>query len=68
MRSTRAQSDRLLYKQNIQKHINANRGITIFQQVVDLIVQREKVCGVKVKGNMSIFSSTVILTAGTFGW
>src|SRR5687768_11756042 len=47
VRATRAQADRVLYKQAIRSTLENQPNLTLFQQeVADLIVEGERVCGV----------------------
>lgn len=66
VRATRAQADRVLYKQAIRQALENQKNLVIFQAAVDdLIIQDDRVCGVKTS-NMQFTSQTVILTVGTF--
>jgi tRNA uridine 5-carboxymethylaminomethyl modification enzyme len=67
VRATRAQADRILYKQAIRKRVESEPNLSIFQQAVeDLIVENGRVLGVITQGNIRFFSKTVVLTTGTF--
>jgi len=67
VRATRAQADRILYKQAIRKRVEAAANLSIFQQAVDdLIVENGQVQGVITQGNIRFLSKTVVLTTGTF--
>jgi len=67
VRATRAQADRLLYKQAIRMTLENQPNLTIFQQPVeDLILQGEQVVGVTTKMNLNFYAHQVVLTAGTF--
>src|SRR5210317_101090 len=47
VRATRAQADRALYKQAIRQMLESQPNLTIFQQSVsDLIIEKERACGV----------------------
>lgn len=67
VRATRAQADRVLYKQIIRQHLEHQSNLTIFQQAVDdLILEGEHIAGVITQMGLKVYSRTVILTAGTF--
>lgn len=67
VRATRAQADRILYKQAIRTLLENQENLWLFQQAVDdLIVEREQVCGVVTQLGLHFYSRTVVLTAGTF--
>lgn len=67
VRATRAQADRLLYKQAIRSRIENQSGLWLFQQEVDdLLVKHDRVRGVVTKLGIQFNSKTVVLTAGTF--
>jgi len=67
VRATRAQADRLLYKNAIRSRLEAQENLTLFQQAVDdLIVQGNRVTGVVTQLGIHISGRTVVLTTGTF--
>lgn len=67
VRATRAQIDRKLYAQAVQSKIFKQKKLKILQQeVVDLILKQNRVCGVVTNSGLIINSSAVILTVGTF--
>jgi len=67
VRATRAQADRVLYKQFVRQVLENQPNLMLFQQTVaDLIVTGDKVTGVKTQMGLSFHSQTVILTTGTF--
>jgi len=67
VRATRAQADRALYKQAIRQIIDNQANLQIFQQGVDdLIVENDRVIGVKTQMGLCFHSKTVVLTVGTF--
>ncbi|MBI4356852.1 MAG: tRNA uridine-5-carboxymethylaminomethyl(34) synthesis enzyme MnmG [Gammaproteobacteria bacterium] len=67
VQATRAQADRVLYKQAIRFFLEKVPHLRIFQQSVeDLIVQGDQVQGVVTQMGLRIFAPTVILTVGTF--
>lgn len=67
VRATRAQADRLLYKQAIRSRLENQANLWLFQQAVDdLLVEGDKVVGAKTQIGIIFRSKTVVLTAGTF--
>jgi len=67
VRATRAQADRQLYRQAIRSILENQPGLSIFQQSVeDLIVEGDRVTGVKTGMNLRFHATSVILTVGTF--
>lgn len=67
VRATRAQADRLLYKQAIRARLENQPNLWLFQQAVDdLLVEQDQVCGVVTQLGLSFSSKTVVLTTGTF--
>jgi tRNA uridine 5-carboxymethylaminomethyl modification enzyme len=67
VRATRAQADRVLYRQAIRSRIENQPNLSVFQQAVDdLIVQGDKVTGVMTQIGLRFEARAVVLTAGTF--
>lgn len=67
VRATRAQADRLLYKQAIRTTLENQPNLLIFQQAVDdLLIENNRVTGVVTQMGLKFTSQTVVLTAGTF--
>ncbi len=67
VRATRAQADRLLYKQVVRNWLENYPNLTLFQQACDdLILEGERVCGVITQAGIHILGKTVVLTTGTF--
>ena len=67
VRSTRAQIDRVLYRQAIRIRLENQPNLWLFQQAVeDLLVQGDRVTGVTTQAGISFEGKTVVLTAGTF--
>lgn len=67
VRATRAQADRVLYKQAIRHTLENQPNLTIFQQAVDdLILEGTAVAGVVTQMGLQFKARTVVLTAGTF--
>jgi tRNA uridine 5-carboxymethylaminomethyl modification enzyme len=67
VRATRAQADRLLYKQAIRRRLETQPNLTLFQQAVDdLTLDGERVTGVVTQIGVRFEADTVVLTTGTF--
>ncbi len=67
VRATRAQADRVLYRQAIRSRIENQANLSIMQQAVDdLIIEQDCVTGVITQLNIKIYARVVILTVGTF--
>ena len=67
VRATRAQADRVLYRQAIRSLLENQPGLTIFQQTVDdLIVDGDRVAGVVTGLGTRFHAHSVVLTVGTF--
>ena len=67
VRATRAQADRLLYKRAIRSRLENQPYLTLFQQAVDdLLLEGDRVVGVKTELGVHFSAATVVLTTGTF--
>jgi tRNA uridine 5-carboxymethylaminomethyl modification enzyme len=67
VRATRAQADRLLYKQVIRSRLENQANLTLFQQAVDdLILEADRVAGVRTQLGIVFKARAVVLTTGTF--
>ena len=67
VRATRAQADRVLYKQAVRRVLEHSPNLTLFQQAVeDLIVEQDRVAGVVTQMGLRFRARTVVLTVGTF--
>ncbi len=67
VRATRAQADRILYKQAIRSRLENQPNLWLFQQAVDdLMVEGDRVVGAVTQVGIRFRSRTVVLTAGTF--
>ncbi|HII3712092.1 TPA: tRNA uridine-5-carboxymethylaminomethyl(34) synthesis enzyme MnmG [Pasteurella multocida] len=67
VRATRAQADRVLYRQAVRIALENQENLDIFQQeVTDIILDQDRVCGVVTKMGLKFHAKAVILTAGTF--
>ncbi len=67
VRATRAQADRLLYKQAIRSRLENQPNLWLFQQAVDdLMVEGDRVTGAVTQLGLRFRSRAVVLTAGTF--
>jgi tRNA uridine 5-carboxymethylaminomethyl modification enzyme len=67
VRATRAQADRVLYRQAVRKVLENQPGLQMFQQeVADLIMTGDEVRGVVTGMGLQFHAATVVLTVGTF--
>ncbi|OFZ69125.1 MAG: tRNA uridine-5-carboxymethylaminomethyl(34) synthesis enzyme MnmG [Betaproteobacteria bacterium RBG_16_56_24] len=67
VRATRAQADRLLYKQAIRARLESQPNLWLFQQAVDdLMIEQDRVSGVVTQLGLRFNAKTVVLTTGTF--
>jgi len=67
VRATRAQADRNLYKSVVRSRLENQTNLSLFQQTVaDLIVEGDKVVGIKTQMGLQFLASAVVLTTGTF--
>jgi len=67
VRATRAQADRVLYRNAIRRILESQPNLSIFQQAVDdLMVENGRVVGVVTQMGVSFHAPRVVLTTGTF--
>ncbi|MDR0234564.1 MAG: tRNA uridine-5-carboxymethylaminomethyl(34) synthesis enzyme MnmG [Zoogloeaceae bacterium] len=67
VRATRAQVDRVLYRQAIRRRLENQANLTLFAMPVeDLQVTGGRVTGVRTRTDIFFEAATVVLTAGTF--
>lgn len=67
VRATRAQADRLLYKQAIRSRLENQPNLWLFQQAVDdLLIEGDRVTGAVTQVGLRFRARAVVLTAGTF--
>ena len=67
VRATRAQADRVLYRQAIRRRLENQPNLRIFQQAVDdLMLDGDCVVGAFTQIGVSFTARTVVLTTGTF--
>ena len=67
VRATRAQADRILYKQAIRGRLENQPNLTLFQQPVDdLLLEGDRVSGVVTQIGLTFHANAVVLTTGTF--
>jgi tRNA uridine 5-carboxymethylaminomethyl modification enzyme len=67
VRATRAQADRLLYKQAIRSRLENQPNLWLFQQAVDdLRLEQDRISGVVTQLGLQFSAKTVVLTTGTF--
>ena len=67
VRATRAQADRVLYRQAIRRRLENQPNLHLFQQAVDDIeVEGDRAVGVVTQMGLRFRARAVVLTAGTF--
>lgn len=67
VRATRAQADRVLYRQAIRELLQQQDNLFIFQQAVDdLIIENGRAAGVITQMGLTLRAKTIVLTVGTF--
>ena len=67
VRATRAQADRVLYRNAIREILEAQPNLGIFQQAVDdLVIENGRVAGAVTQMGLVFRAPTVVLTTGTF--
>jgi tRNA uridine 5-carboxymethylaminomethyl modification enzyme len=67
VRATRAQADRVLYRQAIRRRLENQPQLRLFQQeVADLLVTGQRVHGVVTVTGITFQAPAVVLTVGTF--
>lgn len=67
VRATRAQADRVLYRQAIRKRIENQVNLQVIQQGVDdLLIENDRITGVVTQLGITFHAQAVVLTVGTF--
>jgi tRNA uridine 5-carboxymethylaminomethyl modification enzyme len=67
VRATRAQADRVLYRQAIRRRLENQPRLTLFQQAVDdILIEGDRVSGVVTQLGIRFHAPAVVLTTGTF--
>jgi tRNA uridine 5-carboxymethylaminomethyl modification enzyme len=67
VRATRAQADRVLYKQAIRRRLENEPNLTLFQQPVeDVVLKGDRAVGVLTQMGLRFDAPAVVLTTGTF--
>jgi tRNA uridine 5-carboxymethylaminomethyl modification enzyme len=67
VRATRAQADRVLYRQAIRHILQTQPNLTLFQQAVDdVLLEGDRVVGVVTQMGLTLRARAVVLTVGTF--
>lgn len=67
VRATRAQADRILYKQAVRVALENQPNLMVFQQPVnDLVIEQDRVSGVITQMGLTFKAKAVVLTVGTF--
>lgn len=67
VRATRAQADRILYKNAVRTTLENQPNLSLFQQAVDdVIIENDQVTGVVTQMGLKFKAKAVVLTVGTF--
>jgi tRNA uridine 5-carboxymethylaminomethyl modification enzyme len=67
VRATRAQADRVLYRQAIRRRLENQPNLWLFQQAVDdLLLEGDRIAGAVTQLGIKFTAKSVVLTAGTF--
>ena len=67
VRATRAQADRVLYRNAVRRAVENQANLTLFQQpVVDIALRGDRVCGVDTAMGLRFAANRVVLASGTF--
>jgi len=67
VRATRAQADRVRYKAAVLEIVQAQENLDLFMQAADdLMVENDRVCGVRTQMGLNFKAKAVVLTVGTF--
>ncbi len=67
VRATRAQADRILYKEFVRNALENQPHLTLFQQGADdLVIDGDRVTGVITQSGIVFQAQSVVLTSGTF--
>ena len=67
VRSTRAQTDRHLYKEVIRTTLSDYKNLTIFQQpCTRLLFEKDVLCGVNTAADIKFYAHAVIICCGIF--
>jgi tRNA uridine 5-carboxymethylaminomethyl modification enzyme len=67
VRATRAQADRVLYRQAIRRRLEGQPNLWIFQQAVDdVLLEGERAVGVVTQLGLRFRARAIVLTTGTF--
>ncbi|GAB3283679.1 tRNA uridine-5-carboxymethylaminomethyl(34) synthesis enzyme MnmG [Parahaliea aestuarii] len=67
VRATRAQADRVLYRNAIREILEQQDNLSIFQQAVDdLLIENGRVAGAVTQMGLTFRAPSVVLTTGTF--
>ncbi|MGD9153255.1 MAG: tRNA uridine-5-carboxymethylaminomethyl(34) synthesis enzyme MnmG [Gammaproteobacteria bacterium] len=67
VRATRAQTDRVLYKQAIRSALENQKNLHLLQETVDdLIIKNNQANGIITKTGLEFFAKAIVLTTGTF--
>ncbi|MGI1662174.1 tRNA uridine-5-carboxymethylaminomethyl(34) synthesis enzyme MnmG [Palleronia sp. KMU-117] len=63
----RAQADRKLYRQAVQRHLAATPGLEVIEgEAVDFLIESNAVAGIELADGSALRAGAVVLTTGTF--
>jgi tRNA uridine 5-carboxymethylaminomethyl modification enzyme len=63
----RAQSDRKVYREEMQRELGLLESLVIVEgEVTDFLMDRDRVCGVRLADGVDLHAGAVVLTTGTF--
>jgi tRNA uridine 5-carboxymethylaminomethyl modification enzyme len=67
VRATRAQADRVLYRQAIRRRLENQANLQLFQQAVeDVLLEGDRAVGLATQGGVRFRARAIVVTAGTF--
>src|SRR5271170_321864 len=67
MHSPRAQADKKLYQFTMKHRVEAQANLTVRQETIEaILIENNRVVGVKARGDTTYRAQAVILTTGTF--
>ena len=67
VRATRAQADRVLYRNAIREHVENQPNVRVLQDtMIDLVLETDQIVAVKTRLGLEISAQSVVLTVGTF--
>lgn len=67
MHSPRAQADKKAYQFEVKHRVEQQENLTLRQEMVEeLLVENQKIVGIKVRGDATYRAAAVVITTGTF--